>query len=465
MGRWVFVVTIILVHFLFLASYSPRQENGIPCAKNVVIIVVDTLAAQHLGFMGYDRDTSPFMDELASKSVVFTRAYTPKPTTLPAFTSLLSGVHPCHHGVFDNGVELPDNMHMLTEDFQSHDFRTWAIPAAQVIEGRFGLEKGFDFYSYPPGFPAVAKHQIDRVSRILTGNGWIGEPDYLSSGAPFFLMLHFYDVHTEYTPDDDILPIFADSTYNGIVDGTWEQFKRYNDYELEYNDADLEHVRDMYDAEIRSFDRHLSDLFDLFEQTGILDNSVIVITADHGENLGEHHYITHGQPYEGGLSIPLMVHFPLDRWAGMRISDLVETTDIVPTLMEAVNIGVPEGIDGQSLLPLIDGRINSAYHPRSYLYAIGHPTDTGRMYSIFDGTHRVTVDVDCFGNSEGPAELLVYDIPDDPHEALNIRGDDPDALNHLLPSLLIEIQGSHYGREQTVDPQTVEMLRSLGYIG
>jgi len=483
MGRWILVVVIFLVPFFSLASYPTRQGSPFAFTNNVILIAVDTLAAQHLGFMGYERDTSPFMDDLASRSVVFNRAYTPKSTTLPAFTSLLSGVHPCHHGVLDNGVEVPPNLHLLTGDFQDAGFRTWAIPAARVIEGKYGLNKGFDFYAYPPAVPYTADRVIDRVDGILNGTERFGEPDYRETKVPVFFMLHFYDPHTEFTPDPDVYQMFSDSLYDGIVDGTWEQFGKYNNYEIEFDQADLAEVTDLYDAEIRSFDRRLEELFQLFDEAGILDNSVIVLTADHGENLGEHRFITHGHPYEAALHIPLMFHFPGDRLAGTRIDELVELTDVIPTLMDIFMMDIPDDIDGRSLLPFIEGTQPPLTASREYLFSIGQPTDAGRMYSLFDGRHRLIVDVDCFGYAkksdvvpvytyaEREGNFLLFDIASDPSEAVNlytgegcIRAGDIDVLNHLVPELDQEILGSHYGQDPAIDPETIEMLASLGYI-
>jgi arylsulfatase len=482
MRRWVLIIFIFISSFA-LFSQSGRSENPYPRIKNVIIIVVDTFAAENLRFMGYQRDTSPFLDELASRSVVFTRAYTPKSTTEPAIVSLLSGLHPATHGIVDNGIRFPKDIHFLTEDFSRSGFQTWGIPSADVIDGRYGFRDRFDFYAHVPPVPLTASRVIEKITGMLEDNPRPCEPGYSISGPPLFLMLHFYDTHTDYTPDEEILSGFADSEYSGIVDGTWEQFRKYNQHEIEYDVSDLRHVRDLYDAEIRTFDDRLRELFDLFNRVGLLDNSVIVLTADHGENLGEHHFITHGNPYENSLHIPLLFHFPDDLWAGKRIESLVETTDIVPTLMRISGLAIPDGLDGQPLLTLIDPNINgpridNGYREREFLFTLGQAPDlTGeaqsgspedgfneRTYSIFNGVYRLTAEFDGDGSLCQTNDIGLYDIKIDHNESINLVDTNPPDLQTLSVQLGQMVRTSHQDSPSEMDPETIQMLKSLGYI-
>jgi len=464
MARWVLAVIVVLIPLLSLGSGPDESRQVRAEAENVVLIVVDTLAAQHLGFMGYERDTSPFMDRLASRSVVFTRAYTPKATTLPSFTSLLTGCHPDRHGVLNNGAILPEEIHFLTDDFRSAGFEAWGMPAARVLSAQYGIGRGFDYYANTPAIPHTAREMNERLSGILTGSPRFREPSLQDARKPLFLMIHFYDPHTEYTPDDEALEMFADPGYDGPVEGTWAQFKKYNQHEIEFNAGDLRRVCDLYDAEIRSFDARLRELFELLDRVGLLDTSVVVLTADHGENLGEHHFITHGQPYEQSLHIPLLVHFPNDKWGGRRIDALVENTDIVPTLMDFAGLRIPGNIDGRSLMPLVDPESDSPYSPRDYLYAIGNPTSSGYMYSLFDGKFRLTAEFDSFGGVNPDGGVMIFDIPNDPRETSSLANDPPEALKRLAPVLARMIVASHDGDAPLMTEQNREMLSSLGYL-
>lgn len=473
MRHWVLYL-IILVSFLTIASEKNRPAGPYPHVKNIIVIAIDTLAAQHLGFMGYARDTSPFMDELAQRSVVFNRAYTPESKTEPSFTSLLTGLHPSTHGIIENGSMIPDDIHFLTEDFKNSGFKTWGIPAANVIHGRFGFQNAFDFYAHVPPVPITATRVIEKLSGILGNSPRPTEPEFSISGPPIFLMLHFFDPHTEFTPSEKYLAAFTDPDYDGIVNGTWEQFDLYNRYELDFSQDDIRHAIDLYDAEIRTFDDRLRELFDLLDTTGLLDNSLIVLTADHGENLGEHHFFTHGHPYEKALNIPLLFHFPDGMWAGKRIDSLVEITDILPTLLDIAGIQVPENIDGQSLITLIDPDIPGEFVEREFLFAIGNATteesrknripEDRRTYGIFDGTHRLTVEILPDGQVASGNDLELFNIRIDPGETDNLVDRNSGVFQILAPLLERMVADSHTGHIVDLNTETLTMLRSLGYL-
>lgn len=463
MKCWGTAIVIVIAILVTTTGYEGRGEDYADI-DNVVVIFVDTLAAQHLGFMGYERNTSPIIDEFASRSVIFNNAYTPKSTTCPAYISFLSGMHPADHGVLENGVFLPEDIRFLTEDLRNNGCTAWGIPAARVLDARYGFNHGFDYYANTPAIPHDANEIIDRVERILDGDPLLGEPKLSGFEGPLFLLIHFYDTHTEFTPDEDILPLFCDPFYEGIVDGSWAQFEKYNNGELPYNDSDLRHVRDLYDAEIRTFDRNLERLFDRLTRTGLMDNSLIVFTADHGENLGEHQFITHGHPYEAGLHIPLAFHFPNDAWGGTRIDTLVELTDIMPTILGLFDIEIPAGIDGNSLLPLIEFNPGEIYIEREYLYAIGNPTVHGRTHSIYDGTYRLIAEFSELGNVDIDSDVLLYEIPVDPFESFNLIDTRWLDLERMAPVLGQFVVAASEGHMPDPAPETREMLASLGYL-
>ena len=458
------LITALILGCLALASGHIGQSGNSCAAQNVILIVVDTLAAQNLGCMGYQRDTSPFIDELANRSVIFDKAYTPKSTTVPSVTSLFSGLHPSRHGILENGGNLPDDLHFLTDDFRKSGFTTWGVPAARVLGAQYGLSKGFDYYANTPAIPHPASRVIERIDRILTGKPALGEPDFTKTRKPLFLFIHFYDPHTEYTPDPAILENFTDPDYSGIANGTWEQFEKYNNYEIEFSAADIRHSRDLYDAEIRTFDDRARELFELFDRVGLIDNSIIVFTADHGENLGEHHFFTHGHPYEPSLHIPLIIHFPEDRWAGTRIEEIVENTDIMPTLMDLADVKIPENLSGRTLLPLIDNSVPYDYEARECLFAIGDSGGKDRTYSICDGMYRLTVDISSSGEVDYRKGLNLFDIVADPKESVDIADTDHNELIRLAPLLTDYLTASNDPVESEISPDTRAMLLSIGYI-
>ncbi|HDS31019.1 MAG TPA: hypothetical protein ENN67_08255, partial [Firmicutes bacterium] len=194
--------------------------------------------------------------------------------------------------------------------------------------------------------------------------------------------------------------------------------------------------------------------------TGLMDNSIIVFTADHGENLGEHHYITHGHPYERALHVPLMFHFPDERGAGVRVSSLVEVHDILPTIMEMLDMPVPDGLDGISFKNILDSPEDAGpEHGRPFVLSCGGLNDEEkRTYSLFDGNYRSIKDI------RWSEHTLLYDILNDPLETTDISAELPDIVqqHHSIIDLLTRHAGPVV--EPVYDPETYEMLKSLGYI-
>lgn len=465
---WLF----LLLAFLSL-SCQPKAvpEDKVPEVRNVILVAIDTLRAEHIGFMGYDRPTTPFLDEFAKRCIVFNRAYTPRALTLPAFASLLSGNHVVNHRINENGLKLPDELHLLAEDFKNAGFVTVGYPAAEVISSKYGLHRGFDFYmnvSHTPGAQVPGSVINDAVGRFLKGTPEQGELSFAGLTEPVFLFIHYFDTHTPYTPSPSMLRLFGDPEYNGPFTGGHGPVQAYNRGELELNDTDLQHARDMYDAEIRILDGYMQQLFALFDEAGLMDNSIIAFTADHGENFGEHHALTHGHPYEDGLRIPLMFHLPGDYKAGKRINALVELTDVLPTVMDITKVGVNGEIDGKSLLPLLAD--DPGYPERKYLLARGgHNNEDKPTFGLFDGKFRLMRDI------RWSETTLLYDISKDPHEATDIASDNKEVvklMSSIIDVMAVGLAPPEIGEailagrdiEQELDPETEEMLRSLGYL-
>jgi arylsulfatase A-like enzyme len=451
-----FLCVALLPAVLLGLSHQEAASGNNRNIKNVIVIGVDTLSARNLHFMGYDRRTTPFLDELAENSVVFENTYSPKSITQPSFASLFTGMHPVEHGIIENGWKIPDSLHFLTEDFQSKGFRTWGIPASQVIGGKFGMGKGFDYYANVSPVPQDAYKIIARVNRLLNNNPMLGEPSFDESSKPLFMFIHFYDPHTEYTPNQDYLDEYRDYDYPGAVDGTWETYEKFNSGEYASKEIDVRYTWDLYDAEIRTFDDKARELFALFDETGLLQNSLIVFTADHGESLGEHGFFTHGYPYEGSLHIPLIMHFPGDEFGGLRISQAVSNMDILPTVTDILGFNAREGIQGHSLYPLLDESTSGSYTPWNELLALGRNTPEGeKTYSIYNGVYRLIV--------EGE-DLSLYDVVHDPDEAVNIAELHKGVVVDLNRKALSILAAGRNSNEQQVDEQTLVMLSSLGYL-
>ena len=388
------LTVFILISILLMTGCNGSRRPAIgDDIENVIIIAIDTLRADHLGFMGYYRRTSPFMDELAERSVIFTNVYAVKSLTLPSFTAMFSGLHTIHNGIFKNCWPLPDDLHVLIEDFQSDGFETIGFASSAIMNGSYGINRGFDDYQDPVHHPQEFTLTREMVREKIE-----------NTDGPMFMWIHVWEPHVPYEPDPEVLELFADPEYDGPMDGSVELLDQYTLWQVQLNEEDIQNAVDRYDGEIRWVDNQLSELFAFFEEKGLIDNSLIIITSDHGEALGEDHIFNHRRDRTIELHIPLLIHFPGDLRAGRTIPALVENTDILPTVMEILGMPVPEDIDGISLLPLITG---DAVDHRDKLLSVG-TNDTGSfVYSEFDGVSRHRVDLDINPSTENltPEEL------------------------------------------------------------
>jgi arylsulfatase A-like enzyme len=358
------------------SKFSGDWGDGI---ENVIVIAIDTCRANHLGFMGYTRDTSPNLDEFAARSVVFESAYTPRALTLPSFTSLFTGLHTINTHIYQNEWPLDHSLHHLTEDFQAAGYTTVGCPASKILDARMGIGKGFHVYNVPENPPRYAAEEIETMkSEIRNIQG------------PLFLVYHFWELHSPYEPEPDKLAMFADPDYSGPMDGSVEVMNSYNLEETYFDAADIQHGIDLYDGEIRGLDAHLGDLLDWLDEEGYIDNSLIVITGDHGESLGEGHFFQHLRDSDVELHIPLIFHFPGDRGAGTRLDPLAETMDILPTVMDIVGMDVPTQINGKSLKPFIVGDPPAQW--REFVLSVGVQYEDDYLYSIFNGEGRRRVE-------------------------------------------------------------------------
>ncbi len=374
-----YISILLLAAFLTFGCTNTGEVNYAANVDNVIIIAIDTLRANHLGFMGYERPTSPFMDKFAGQSVIFKNAYCTKSLTLPSFVCLFSGLHTIRNGIFKNCWPISDDLHILIEDFQDAGFRTIGFAASGIMNSRYHVDRGFDLYKDPVNHPQEMSLTVDFVKEEIEK----------IDNEPMFLFVHIWEPHVPFDPDPEVLKLFADPDYNGIMDASVELLDAYTLHQVDLSPSDIQHAVDRYDGEIRWVDNQLSDLFGFFEEKGLIDNSIIIILSDHGESLGDDHIFNHRRDRECELHIPLMFHFPGDLRAGRSIPALVENTDILPTVMDVLGMPIPENLDGMSLLPLIKGE---AVEHRDKLLSVG-TNDTGTfLYSEFDGEKRWRVE-------------------------------------------------------------------------
>jgi len=333
-----FLVSIAILlcaaFFLSQASQLNAQLNAMKTMKtgsgggnyNLLLITIDTLRADHLGCYGYQQIKTPTIDNLAAQGIMFTQAITPAPITLPAHASIMTGLYPIQHGVRNNGnFILGQEVRTLAEIMKEHGFQTAACVGAFVLDSIFGLDQGFDFYEdrLPArGKPTEILYNERKAEEIThLGLTWLRE----HGGGKFFLWLHYFDPHAIYSPPAPFAQAYPKCPYDG---------------------------------EIAYTDKCLGDLISGMEKMGLSERTIIILTADHGESLGEHGEATHAIfIYEPTIRVPLIIKAPADLLPrGKSCGAMVSNMDILPTVLDLYGFSPIPGLAGQSLLPLIRGQ-------------------------------------------------------------------------------------------------------------
>jgi arylsulfatase len=418
-----------------------------------VLVSIDTLRADMLGCYGYARPTSPALDALAARGVLFERAFSPAPWTLPAHTSLLTGLQPSRHGVVSHGVALAAGIPTLAEVLEARGFFTAGIVNSHNLGDRYGLHRGYASYDYVlEQERRVAPSQVEALALR-----WL-ERD---PPEPFFLFLHFYDVHSDYRALPRYGRLFA-RAYDGPVDGSTQQLRRVRRGELELGPGAAGRLADLYAAGIRQMDDGLARLLASLDEHGLLDDTLLVVTSDHGEEFLEHGGVLHGRTqFDEVLRVPLVLSGPgLPR--GRRVSEPVSLIDVLPTVLALLGVPAPEDLDGLDLRPLWTGGASAALRDRAFFGEADHgnqPDD--RTRSVRRGRFKLILD-------RPTGESRLYDLVADPRETRDVSAEHPVEAAALRREL-----DDHLERTTPRTPPVplpdlerddVERLRALGYL-
>jgi arylsulfatase A-like enzyme len=414
-----------------LAIWAPwrAQVDRVP-PWNVVVITLDTTRADRLGCYGA-RHKTPTIDALARQSVRFERCFCPVPLTLPSHCSLMTGLEPVRHGVHDNGPDrLEPGADTLAEVLSGRGYATAAVVGAVVLDRQFGLDQGFDHYDdqMPESAAPSRFRHAQRNAQQVTDAAleWLER----QRGAPVFLWVHYFDPHAPYDPPG----------YNPKL-ATMEP----------------------YDAEIAYLDSQLKRLLDGLEKH-LGAQTLVILTADHGEALGEHGELTHGLfTYNSTLRVPLLVRFPGGQHAGRTISSPVGSIDVMPGVLAWLGLEAPGPLDGLPL-PLDEASEHGAdVGSRAVYFENRFPTS---MYgwSAVDGLIAGNLKLIRAPRSE------LYDLAADPLERNNLF-DPADEQSRSLMTMLEEVVARLAARPAlsaqtaTVSSDDLARLRSLGYVG
>lgn len=326
---------------------ATARADAVGVVRNVVLYVIDTLRADHASTYGYGRPTTPHLDRLAREGTTFERAYAVGSWTRPAIASLFTGLRPASHRVgVDHGLGRWPRT--IAERFHAAGWSTRAFVAnAQIIPHSLGFDRGFErFLAFPGGEGAMLATTAEVNPHLL-------RELETSRDERLFVYVHTVDPHAPYDPPACYEGLFGDPDYGGTV-GRRDTFKEYLRART-MSPADVARVRDLYDEEVRFQDEMLGTLLDRLAATGRDRDTVVVVVADHGEELGDHGGWEHGErAWEELLRVPLVVRWPgRPDLAGRRISEPVQIVDLLPTLLATVGLPPAPEARGRSLLPLV----------------------------------------------------------------------------------------------------------------
>ncbi len=407
---------------------SPAKKLSEPeGAKNVILITIDTCRADRLQSYGNKNIQTPAETALARVGTRFTKAFTPVPITLPSHASIMTGNYPPLHGVRDNGMfSLNDSALTLAEILKASGYNTGAFIGAFVLDSQFGLNQGFDVYDDDPAKMGRTEGYLfaERNAESVAGSAlnWIKEVK--SNSAPFFAWLHFFDPHKEYSPP---MP-FSEAYSNNL-----------------------------YDGEIAYVDSVIGQFLDVLNKENLLNNALIVLTADHGESLGEHGEETHGLfLYDATVHVPLIMAMDGVIPAGTVVHSQVSTIDIMPTVIDLLNLPAVD-TNGTSLKPIMKGEkvsSNTPLYMESYM-----PKSTYNWKPV----RAIRTNSWKYISAE---EDELYLVETDFWETDNIIAENPDIAEKL--ELMLEKMTATFPKEKELTPikgEAEEKLRSLGYLG
>ena len=402
---------------VMLATGTTVVVAGIfrPQRSSLVIVTLDTTRADRLPAYGFAGVATPTIDALVSRGAVFDEAVSVAPLTLPAHTSLFTGLYPPHHGVRDNGDAPLDRSHTtLAALLRARGFRTGAFVGSVVLSADRGLSEGFDVYDDGSTGSERAPHRRSATEVIDRASAWIRS---LNEGASFFLWVHLYDVHAPQTP-----PLEFRRTYG-----------------------------DRYEGGIAYVDSEIGRLLDVLRQRRLLDHTVQLIAGDHGESLGEHGEAQHGLlVYDSTMHVPLIVAGP--GVAPGRIRIPTSLVDILPTVCDLLHVPAPAG-DGRSLMPAVRG---TAVPDRLVYGESMYPRRFGQtpIRMVRDGRFKYIA----------ARQPELYDLQNDPSELHDVSAARRSVMSALAQILQrIDASDDRPSPAGGLDPERRRRLEALGY--
>lgn len=447
------------------SSGCVSEELRFPQA-NVVLITIDTLRADHLGAWGHPADTSPNLDRLASRGVRFAKAISPSSWTLPAHASILTGLHPIEHGVQSPTMALPPSAPTLATILDAKGYDTFGAVSHTYLGSRWGFDRGFDRFDETAANASV--HSPVAESVVSSALQWFeGRAD---KSTPFFAWLHIFDPHWDYSPSPPFDQRF-DPNYSGSMSGAYSSLRPFiralrppGSADPPLSARDLQHLEALYDGEIAYADHQLGRLFHRLESLKALDNTIVVVASDHGEEFMEHGSLEGHQwtLFEEVVHVPFLLRLPSDKAAGKTVTQPVSTVHITPTVLELLGI---EG-DQNGLTSLITEESPAQEPAPILLDLVSNPPDPRGKRSTLHTQALRTETWKLVRDSRGSVAL--YSKPEIGNETENLAAKEPELLRRLTAELdrqtaALKRLPDAGTQRMSISEATKRRLESLGY--
>ena len=479
-------IAIIFLHDPFRKIVA-TEKNSIQKIKNpnIVILLLDCVRADHLGCYDYTRNTSPNIDALAAQGIKFDYAISQAPWTFPSVFSLLSGYYPHKHGAWlINKKDKPlwqkllmpsKSISLLPELLQQAGYRTWGFSTNTYINEQRMSERGFNEFKYIWKAPAmeVVNYGIEKIRQAE------------KSGNYFFLYLHFMDAHHPLQPPEPFYNFFpaSDGEKNRKIHEGWKFEKHKYQQGNEFDDY-REHKVSLYDGTIRYMDAEIGRLITELKSSGLTNNTIILILADHGEEFWDHaafeatHYqsfqerqgVSHGHTlFQELIRVPLIItniyhkgESLSPKWQPTKIKDMIQLVDVVPTLLDLIDFSSSVDCDGTSLLPLINKKALPPYNNDvnlNYRTIFAESTASGNIkISLIEYPYKFI-----YAHKETNA---LFNLKEDPLERKNLVNEKLAAASGMLEKIFsLKEEKPPETEEVSLSKEDLEKLQALGYIG
>ena len=443
---------------------EPQQAAPAPAApaKNTIVVMVDTLRADHVSAYADTRVQAPALDKFARSGVVFERYSAVEDWTKPSCATMLTGLYPNTHKTQTDAAKLPGSIKMVSEEMRARDIATGAFIANGYVSGKFGFERGWD--AYTNYIRESKKTEAEYV--FADAYDWVAQKH--QAGERFYAYVHTIDPHVPYDPPDEFLKLYEKEPYSGEIRprNTANLLEDIKKGKFTPSAADKRHIRALYNGEISYHDKWFGNFIDKLEKDGLLEDTLVVVVSDHGEEFWEHGNVGHGhQIHQELIHVPCIMSWKGGLPAGGRVAGNQDHSSLVPTLFAAMGLTPPAYLEGESVLAAARGEQMPAP-------AAGFSTHQGEREAAWCGRYKLL--------QRGPIRTFLFDVDKDGACEHNLKDSHPIALT-TLRAVFGQFHGAPHkaqwrshelrsgakvdvaAEEVQMDGQTREQLEALGY--